>query len=89
MRALIEQIQLSNKQPLPPRNRQRRPFVDQGSYYWTHGYAVTRNHNSQTCRTKGPGTKTRQPEITIWVAANEENNKRDNGGRSVHSTITV
>jgi hypothetical protein len=55
MCSLIEQLQ--GKNVPPPRNPKRRPFVDQGSYCWTHGYAVTRNHNSQNCRTKGPGHK--------------------------------
>jgi hypothetical protein len=55
MRLLIEQLQ--SKALPPPRNQQRKPFVDQGSYCWTHGYAVTKNHNSQNCRTKGPGHK--------------------------------
>jgi hypothetical protein len=55
MRTLIEQLQHKNT-PLP-RNRQRRQFVDQGGYCWTHGYAVTKNHTSQNCRTKGPGHK--------------------------------
>jgi hypothetical protein len=55
MRSLIEQLQ--NKPPPAPRNRMRKPYVDQGSYCWTHGYAVTKAHNSQNCHTKGPGHK--------------------------------
>jgi hypothetical protein len=47
MRSLIEQLQ--TKALPPPRNRQRKPFIDQGSYCWTHGYAVMKNHNSQNC----------------------------------------
>jgi hypothetical protein len=52
---LVEQLQ-NNPQPAP-KNRTSKPFVDQGSYCWTHGYAITKTHNSQNCRTKGPGHK--------------------------------
>jgi hypothetical protein len=55
MHLLIEQLQ--NK-PLPaPRNCSHKPSVGQQSYCWTHGYAVTKSHNSQNCRTKGLGHK--------------------------------
>jgi hypothetical protein len=55
MRQLIEQLQ---NVPKPvPNNRTRRPYVDHGSYCWTHGYGITKTHNSQNCHTKGPGHK--------------------------------
>jgi hypothetical protein len=55
MRSLIEQMH--TKQVPVPKNRQLKLFTDQGSYCWTHGYAVTKSHNSQNCRTKAPGHK--------------------------------
>jgi hypothetical protein len=41
---------LRNRPRLPPRPKQ-----DQGSYCWTHGYLVHKDHNSQTCKNKAPG----------------------------------
>jgi hypothetical protein len=38
MQTLIKQLQ--NKTTPPPRNHLCKPFVDQGSYCWTHGYAI-------------------------------------------------
>ena len=33
----------------------RPPRKDHGSYCWTHGYLVTKNHTSKTCRQRKPG----------------------------------
>ena len=46
--------QLDNKKAntsYKPRSKKK----DQGSYCWTHGYLVARNHTSANCRNKKPG----------------------------------
>jgi hypothetical protein len=87
MKTLIQQLQFQNKQVPLPRNRQRKPYVDHGSYCWTHGYAVTKTHTSQNSHTKGPWHKDEATREIQWVAASKENSRHDNGGQSVKSTI--
>jgi hypothetical protein len=52
------------KQQLKTR-RNHREKKDQGSYCWTHGYLVAKEHNCVTCKTPAPNHK---------VAATRENN---------------
>jgi hypothetical protein len=84
MRTLIEQMQ--QKTTKQPHNGPRRSFVDHGSYCWTHGFSVTKNHTSQNCHTKGPGHKDDATRENTMGGNQRENNNRDKQGRSVNST---
>lgn len=54
-------LQLRQHQPSPPdaativTNNRRRLPKDNGSYCWTHGYCVHRDHSSATCTNKAAG----------------------------------
>jgi len=43
--------------PVPRDSRTQWVATDEGSYCWTHGFNVSRNHNSCNCRTKAAGHK--------------------------------
>jgi hypothetical protein len=87
MRTLIEQLQ-STPAP-PPKNCLCKPFVDQGSYCWTNGYAVTKSHSSQNCRTNGPGHKEEATRENNMEEVNTANHNFENSGRSDYTAITL
>lgn len=47
--------QLDNNKP--KRNRRNNTPKDNGSYCWTHGFLVHKDHNSHTCKNKAAGHK--------------------------------
>jgi hypothetical protein len=85
MRTLIEQMQSKTTQQ--PRNQPCKPFIDQGSYCWTHGYAVTKTTQATRVAQKDQGTRMKQRATIQWEEASEANNNRDKLGQSVHATI--
>jgi hypothetical protein len=67
----ITQQQLNNTDG-PTLNRrgdryQRGPAKDNGSYCWTHGYLVHKDHSGATCKSCAIGHKRRPPGPTQWV----------------------
>jgi hypothetical protein len=55
LKAIISKLQ--QQPPVKPATGERFPFVNHGSYYWSHGYCVAPKHTSQTCQSKNPGHK--------------------------------
>jgi hypothetical protein len=53
MRSMFMQFKTDGAVRPPPATR--RPGKDHGSYCWSHGYLVIKDHTSLTCNKKKPG----------------------------------